>query len=109
MLSRIKLWHGRLAAPLSALLVALSVAVPMLDGPELRHETVVESQHDPGRCTPSHDHTICTQTGANLAAPALAPDGFVPFLRGRIVPRPPLSGATSSSLSGPRSRAPPRA
>ena len=47
----------------------LSVAVPLLDIVDLRPGPVVESQHEPGVCTPSHDHTVCTQVGGNMALP----------------------------------------
>lgn len=55
--------------PLSALLLFLSATVPLLDMADLRTDVVVESQHDPASCAPSHDHTICTQAGANHALP----------------------------------------
>jgi hypothetical protein len=54
-------------APLATLLLALSVAVPVLERIDLSLEPVAESAHDPGACTPSHDHTVCTQVGANVA------------------------------------------
>jgi len=54
-------------APLSALMLFLSAAVPLMDVADLRTEVVVESQHDPASCAPSHDHTVCTQAGANHA------------------------------------------
>ena len=39
---------------------------------DLAAETVFEGQHDPATCPTAHDHTICAQVGANLAAPARA-------------------------------------
>ena len=59
---------------LSALLLTLSVAVPALERAEFEHERAIESEHDPAHCPPTHDHTVCTQVGANLsltAAPTL--------------------------------------
>ncbi len=59
---------------LSALLITLSIAVPALERPEFAHESAIESEHDPAHCPPTHDHTVCTQVGANLsltAAPTL--------------------------------------
>ncbi|MDG2239372.1 MAG: hypothetical protein P8L30_04170 [Longimicrobiales bacterium] len=56
-----------LAAWLPALLVILSVAVPALERDEFAAETVVESEHAPGTCPTAHDHTVCTQVGANLS------------------------------------------
>ena len=81
-----------LAAWLPALLVILSVAVPAIERDEFASGTAVESEHSPGTCPTAHDHTVCTQVGANLsvvsaptiilhdntivpiAAPAEAPD-----------------------------------
>ena len=54
---------------MAALMLCLSVAVPLLDMVDLRPGPVVESQHDPANCAPSHDHTVCTQVGANMALP----------------------------------------
>ena len=56
------------AAWLPALMLALSVAVPALEREEIAHETVVESEHNPGTCPTAHDHTVCTQVSANLSA-----------------------------------------
>ena len=59
---------------LSALLLTLSIAVPALERAEFVHESAIESEHDPAHCPPAHDHTVCTQVGANLsltAAPTL--------------------------------------
>ncbi len=57
------------AAPLTALLLTLSVAVPLVERADLGHTPVVESEHQPGSCPTPHDHTVCTQVGANHAAP----------------------------------------
>ena len=61
---------------LTALLLLMSVAVPVLERSELGRETAVESEHDPAHCPPGHDHTVCTQVSSNLAAPT-AP-GYAP-------------------------------
>jgi len=53
---------------LSALMVALSVAVPLVERADLDHHERWESEHSPGVC--GHDHTICTQVGANLSLPS---------------------------------------
>ena len=55
-----------LAGPLSALVLCLGVVGPVMERGELAHTPVVESQHDPSACAPSHDHTLCAQAGANL-------------------------------------------
>jgi hypothetical protein len=58
-----------LATPLAALLLSLSVAVPVLEVAEVSHEPVAESAHEPGACPAPHDHTVCAQVGANHSAP----------------------------------------
>lgn len=55
---------------MSALLLALSVAVPIVERADLDRREHWESEHQTGVCTPAHDHTICTQVGANLSLPA---------------------------------------
>lgn len=56
-----------LAAGISALMLTLSVAVPVLERGELFAHPVAEAEHDPGECPSGHDHTVCTQVGANPA------------------------------------------
>ena len=58
------------AGLLATLVIASGALVPALERADVVHETVVESQHAPGECPQSHDHTVCTQVGANSAAPA---------------------------------------
>src|SRR5687768_4439463 len=58
---------------LATLSLWASVAVPILDAEEWNHGAVVESAHDPSRCVPGHDHSICTQVVASRALPADAP------------------------------------
>ena len=50
----------------SALMVALSVAVPFMDGSDSVAGPTMEAGHHGSVCT-LHDHTLCTQVGANLA------------------------------------------
>ena len=57
------------ASPLAALLLTLSVAVPVMERADVSHAPAVESEHQPGTCPAPHDHTVCTQVGANHAAP----------------------------------------
>ena len=59
-----------LTAGITLLMLVMSVAVPVLERAELVNEPVAESAHDPGECPTGHDHTVCTQVGANLSAPA---------------------------------------
>jgi hypothetical protein len=55
---------------LSALMVTLSVAVPVWERADLTRGTALESQHDPTTCAPEHNHTLCTQVGASHALPS---------------------------------------
>lgn len=56
-----------LATGISVLMLVSSVAVPVLEQGALFHTPVVENEHNPGECPSGHDHTVCTQVGANLA------------------------------------------
>ncbi|MEE2669366.1 MAG: hypothetical protein VYD78_05125 [Gemmatimonadota bacterium] len=53
---------------LSVAMLVTWISVPFLERADLIHETVVESEHNPSTCPPAHDHTVCIQVGANLAA-----------------------------------------
>ena len=55
---------------LSALIVSVSVLVPVLERGDLTQTTAAESQHDPATCSPGHNHLLCTQVGANHAVPS---------------------------------------
>ena len=81
----------------SALIVMLSVAVPVLERSDVGRGTAFESQHDPATCAPGHNHTLCTQVGASHALPSrqdlrvagspftdggTAPDAFSPWVAG---------------------------
>ena len=58
-----------LSAPLAALLLSSSMVVPALEAFDSGHVPVAESEHEPGSCPTPHDHSVCTQVGANHAAP----------------------------------------
>lgn len=104
-------WKGirrALGAPISTLLLLLSVAVPVMDAADLATVTVVESRHDPASCAPSHDHTVCTQVGTDPplatgeglragAAPGSAPAAWEVS----------VSAAPSGLADGHPTRAPP--
>lgn len=96
------------ATPLATLLLTLSVAVPVMEVADLAQTPVVESEHEPGTCPPPHDHTVCTQVGANHAASGSsgvehAIEGFAQM---RMVPV--VDGAPDARASRTRSaRAPP--
>ena len=53
---------------LAALMLTLSVVLPVLDRVDVTPEPVAESGHTPAECLQGHDHSICTQVGANHAA-----------------------------------------
>ena len=55
---------------LSAVMLVIWISVPLLERSDLVNEPVVESEHNPSTCPPAHDHTVCTQVVANLAAPS---------------------------------------
>lgn len=59
-----------LSAGIALLMLTLGMAVPVLEQDSIFHRPVVESEHNPGECPSGHDHTICTQVGANLAIDA---------------------------------------
>jgi hypothetical protein len=58
------------SAPLAAITLASGIALPFLDSTDLPSTAAVESRHDPDRCPTHHDHTVCTQVGANHLAPS---------------------------------------
>jgi len=92
------------------LMLTLSLAAPLLERSELFAETVFESQHDPATCPTAHDHRICAQVGANLAAPSRAQEHQ---LTDAIVSAaaPAVTGIVllAAYSEGHRSRAPPLA
>ena len=57
------------ALGLSAVMLVLWISVPLLEHADLVDEPVVESEHNPSTCPTAHDHTVCAQVMANLAAP----------------------------------------
>lgn len=56
-----------IAAVISVLMLTLSIAVPVLEQGALFSHPVAEAEHNPGECPSGHDHTVCTQVGANFA------------------------------------------
>jgi len=88
-----------LARALPLLLLVLSVAIPTLDRGEFGGSPAFESGHDSSRFIHSHDHSICTQVGANQAAPSCR--------LFRVAPAPLVEvRATSSSVRVTRSARP---
>lgn len=95
---------------LAALLLTLSVVVPVMDRGEDFGNVAVESSHDPARCGHPHDHRICTQVGANLSIAAPVYDYRTPHVTLRSArPQSPTSSLHDNFLEGPPSRAPPLA
>lgn len=93
---------------LSALIVLLSVAVPVLERADLLRETAVESQHHAASCAPGHDHTLCTQVGASHALPSRQDlrVGVTPFVGGSVA-GPLASVFVPVLVDGHPTRAPP--
>ena len=92
------------------MMLMLSVAVPLLERADLSHETVIESEHNPLRCPPPHDHTVCTQANANL--PVLAARHAVFVAPTVLLDEPPQTPSVSAARAFPEghpSRAPPLA
>lgn len=91
-------------------MVCLSVAVPMLERADVSKQTAIEHHHDPSTCPRGHDHTVCTQAGANLALAAArpAPDAgpALTHVEMRVAQVVALARAYAD---GPPSRAPPAA
>lgn len=99
-----------LSAGVATLLLALSVAVPVMERGELVAETAVESAHDPARCGHAHDHRICTQVGANFSIAAVMHQHRAAHVVVRSAsPTAPRSALLDTFLEGPPSRAPPLA
>ena len=63
--------HQAVSTCLSTVMLIIWISVPLLERADLVHEPVVESEHNPSTCPPAHDHTVCTQVVANLAAPSV--------------------------------------
>jgi len=96
-----------LSGVIAILTLGLSVAMPVLERGSFGALSV-ESHHDSSRCSPGHDHRLCAQVGANLAAVPVEshrlPDDFV------VRSAPPAGESLApagSALTGTRSRAPP--
>ena len=55
---------------LLAAMLVVWISVPLLEHADPADGPVVESEHSPSTCPLAHDHRVCTQVMANLAAPA---------------------------------------
>ncbi|MCG6956621.1 MAG: hypothetical protein LJF04_11595 [Gemmatimonadetes bacterium] len=65
--------------PLAVLMLAPSVAIPILDRAELEHHLALERPgHDPSTCPPGHDHNLCLQVRANHPVPTVGTEWLRP-------------------------------
>jgi hypothetical protein len=97
-----------ISAALTALVVTLSIAVPLLDRADAGSDPVVESEHHPATCPPSHDHTVCAQFSANLPlASARARHPAAATVRVALPAGADRTSHSAASVESNRSRAPP--
>jgi hypothetical protein len=52
-----------LGVPLTAVLLALTVALPLMESRDWRGGPVLEAKHDPAHCIQGHDHRLCILGG----------------------------------------------
>jgi hypothetical protein len=87
-----------------------SVVTPLLERDEISHGPTVESEHDPAKCAPRHDHRLCTQVGANHALVSRSHDHRAAHvLVDAVAPDAPRVADAKPPLEGPPTRAPPLA
>lgn len=99
-----------IATVISVLMLTLSVAVPVLEKGALFSHPVAEAEHNPGECPAGHDHTVCTQVGANFAFEGRSLDN--PGHSDGVTSSAPSADDTTTApawASNKRSRAPPLA
>jgi hypothetical protein len=95
---------------MSLLMLVMTVAIPVLERSELVNQPVAESEHNPATCPTGHDHTVCTQIGANAAAPAARVSQRAPrALSVALAPADAVSIRPEPFPDGHPSRAPPHA
>jgi len=95
---------------LTGVVLATTVAVPLLDRDYASSSPGLETKHHPGVCHMGHDHRICVQVQANLA---LATARELPDLTSHVFRVPPVPAARSvhavPAVFTYSSRAPPAA
>ncbi|MDX1645508.1 MAG: hypothetical protein R3304_00080 [Longimicrobiales bacterium] len=97
-----------LVGGISALLLTLSVAVPVLEQDPQLFESVAENEHAPGECPSGHDHTVCTQVAKNLPIDEDVADTPATGALATVSTRDRAEAVAHRSDRGsPRSRAPP--
>ena len=89
-------------------MLAVSLAIPILERPDSGSAPVLETEHDPEACPTGHDHRICTQVGGNLPAPSMVQEhrlahGILPVATPTETPR----RASAGFAEGHPARAPP--
>lgn len=95
---------------LAALMLTLSVAVPLMERADVTGTLAVESRHHASTCPHGHDHRLCTQIGANFSLATSAYDHrAAPVLLRASTPVTPETRAFRPFQEGPPSRAPPLA
>jgi hypothetical protein len=106
-----KRFMGRaLAAPLALLMLALSVALPLIERADIPTATAAESEHDQDRCPRPHDHTVCSQVRANHLAPCARCAALPAATHQRLVHTVDCWLAAPPDISAcPQARAPPSA
>lgn len=102
--------RSAVAVILCALTLGSSVATPLLERDEISHGPTVESEHDPSKCAPRHDHRLCAQVGANHALVASSHDHRAAHaVVEAVAPAAPRSTAAKPLRERPPTRAPPQA
>lgn len=99
--------HRRqVAGVLGVIVIAVSIALPVLDAREPTDEPAVETAHEPGRCASRHDHAACSHLARSQAVQTEArPEPS----SGREVCTPGRGYTRSPHRSGQRSPSLPRA
>ena len=99
----------RILGPLlGAAVLSTSLLVPLLDRTAAVPDAALETEHHAATCLAGHDHTICTQVGANLPGPGDGHPAADPDRLGRVAspPTPTLALPPLETDANP-SRAPP--
>lgn len=95
---------------LAALMLTLSVAVPLMERADVVVGTLAVESHHTAQCPHGHDHRLCTQIGANFS---FVTNGYhhrvAPVLLRTTPPAAPATRAFQPFREGPPSRAPPLA
>ena len=87
----------RLGTELAIWMLAVGVAIPLLDRDLLGSEIAIEAEHQAACSLPTHDHSICVQYGKQLWASK-------PADVERALPPPVVEAAAPTQDAAPRSR-----